>query len=77
MTEKSKQFSRGSRKKYSSQFKDQALERAGKEGVRQTAKDLGIAESMLYSWRKNQNQMGQPLEQQKIQQAEFARMTLK
>ena len=39
------------RTKYSPQFKDQALERAEKEGVPQVAKDLGIAESMLYSWR--------------------------
>lgn len=41
---------KNSRKKYSPQFKDQALERAEKEGVPQVAKDLGIVESMLYSW---------------------------
>ncbi len=50
------------RKKYSPQFKDQALERANKEGVPQTAKDLGMPESMLYSWRAKQRQGGQPLE---------------
>jgi transposase len=38
-----------SRNKYSPQFKDQALERAEKDGVPQVAKDLGIAEAMLYS----------------------------
>lgn len=32
------------RKKYSPQFKDQAVERADKDGVRQVAKDLGIPE---------------------------------
>lgn len=37
------------RKKYSPQFKDQALERAEKDGVAQVAKDLGISEAMLYS----------------------------
>jgi transposase len=37
-----------SRKKYSSQFKDQALERSVKDGLPQVAKDLGIKESMLY-----------------------------
>lgn len=31
------------RKQYSLQFKDQALERADKEGVPQVAKDLGLA----------------------------------
>ena len=33
------------RKKYSPQFKDQALERAAKEGIPQVAKDLGLKES--------------------------------
>ncbi len=70
MTDKSRWSSETARKKSSPKFKDQALEPAEKEGVRQTAKDLGIAESMLYSWRAKQRQMGQPLEQQKIQQAE-------
>lgn len=36
------------RKKYSPQFKDQALERAAKEGIPQVAQHLGIKESMLY-----------------------------
>ena len=44
------------RKKYSPQFKDQALERAVKDGIPQVAKDLGIKESMLYSWRSQQKQ---------------------
>jgi transposase len=35
------------RKKYSPQLKDQALERAVKEGISQAAKDLGIKESRL------------------------------
>jgi transposase len=39
------------RKKYSPQFKDQALERIAKDGVPQVAKDLGLAESLLYSWK--------------------------
>lgn len=62
------------RKKYSPQFKDQALERAAKDGVPQTAKDLGIAEPMLYSWRAKQSQGGDSMENQKIQQAEMARL---
>ena len=63
-----------SRKKYSPQFKDQALERSNKEGVSQVAKDLGLAESLLYSWRKQRNECGSSLENQKLQQAELARL---
>lgn len=62
------------RQKYSPQFKDQVLERAEKIGVPQAAKDIGIAEAMLYSWRAKQKQSGTPLEHQKIQQAEMARL---
>ena len=40
----------------------------------QAAKDLGIAESILYSWRAKQKQGGTPLEHQKLQQAEMARL---
>lgn len=62
------------RKKYSPQFKDQTLERAEKEGIPQVAKDLGLAESLLYSWRKQRNQCGSSMENQKLQQAELARL---
>lgn len=62
------------RQKYSPQFKDQALERASKDGVSKAAKDLGITEAMLYSWRAKQKQGGSPLEHQKLQQAELARL---
>ena len=62
------------RQKYSPQFKDQVVERAEKEGVARTAKDLGLPESMVYSWRTKKRQGGQPLEQQKLQQAEMARL---
>lgn len=62
------------RQKYSPQFKDQALERAAKDGVAKTAKDLGIPEPMLYSWRTKQKQGGSSLENQKLQQAEMARL---
>lgn len=62
------------RKKYSPQFKDQTLERAAIEGIPQVAKDLGLADSMLYSWQKQRNQCGSTLENQKLQQAELARL---
>ena len=39
------------RQKYTTQFKAQVLERVDRDGVPKTAQDLGIAESILYSWR--------------------------
>jgi len=66
--------SRVVRNQYSAQFKEQALERADKDGVPKAAKDLGLAESMLYNWRAKRRQTGQPFEDQKLQQAELARL---
>lgn len=62
------------RSKYSPQFKDQALERAKNEGIPRVAKDLGLAESLLYSWRSQRQQCGSSLENRKLQQAELARL---
>jgi len=62
------------RQQYSPQFKDQAVERIAKDGVPQVAKDLGIAESMLYYWRAQKNRSGSTIENQKLQQAEMARL---
>jgi transposase-like protein len=61
------------RQKYTVQFKAQVLECAARDGVPKTALDLGIAESMLYSWRAKSRQTGQSFEDQKLQQAEIAR----
>ena len=65
---------RKNRQKYSPQFKDQAVERAAKDGVPRAAKDLGIPESMLYYWRSQKNKGGSSIENQKLQQAETARL---
>jgi transposase len=62
------------RQKYTVQFEAQVLERAERDGVAKTALDLGIAESMLYSWRAKSRQTGQSFEDQKLQQAETARL---
>lgn len=56
------------------QFKEQALERAKRDGVPQAAKDLGIVSSMLYGWQSKSRQTGQSFEDQKLQFAEFARL---
>jgi hypothetical protein len=36
---------------YTAQFKEQALGRADRDGTTKVAQNLGLAESMLYSWR--------------------------
>ncbi len=66
--------SKPKRNKYTSQFKEQALERAKQGGVPKAAKDLGIAQAMLYSWQAKSRQTGQPFEEQKLQQAEIAQL---
>jgi transposase len=66
--------SKQSRKKFSPEFKDQVLLRAEKDGVAQVAKDLGIHESMIYSWRSKKKIGGTSLENQKVQQMEMARL---
>ena len=65
---------RSAYKRYTSQFKEQALERADRDGVPKVAQDLGLAEGTLYAWRAKRRQTGQPFEDQKLQQAELARL---
>lgn len=62
------------RTKYSPQFKDQTLERVAKDGVAKVAKDLGLSESLIYSWKARKNQCGDSLENQKLQEGELARL---
>jgi len=62
------------RNKYTVQFKEQFLERADRDGIPIVAVDLGLSESMLYSWRSKLRQANQPLEEKKLQQAELARL---
>ena len=65
---------RSAYKRYTAQFKEQALERAGRDGIPKVAQDLGLAEGTLYAWRALRRQTGQPFEDQKLQQAEMARL---
>lgn len=69
-----KEDQKQNRNKYSPEFKDQVLERAEKDGVPQVAKDLGIKESLIYYWRSKKRFGGTTLENQKVQQMEFARL---
>lgn len=74
MEQNSNKSKKQTRQKSSPQFKEQALERAKQSGVRQAVIDLGISEVLLYNWRSKKADTGLPFEQQKLQQAEFARM---
>ena len=65
---------KSTKKRYSTQFKDQAVDRSEKDGVQQAARDLDISASLLYSWRTKKSQGGDSLENQKLQQAELARL---
>jgi len=62
------------RKKYTPEFKDQALELIKKDGVPKVAKDLALPEAMLYSWRSKRKRSGQAFENQKLQEAEMSRL---
>jgi len=68
------QEKRRERQHYSVQFKDQAVERAAKDGVAQVARDLGISESQLYYWRAQRQKSGRTIEKLKLEQAEMARL---
>jgi transposase len=65
---------RSTYKRYTPQFKEQALERTDRDGVPKVAQDLGVAEATLYAWKAKRRQTGQPFEDQKLQQAEVARL---
>lgn len=62
------------RSKYSVEFKDHALAHASLHGIAQTARDLGITESLLYAWRSKQREFGDTLENQKVQSSELAKL---
>jgi transposase len=53
------------RNKYTAQFKEQALERADRDGIPKVAQDLGLTESMLYSWRAKRRQTGPAIRRSK------------
>ena len=65
---------KNNRKRYSPEFKHQVLSRIKTEGVAQVARDLDLAESMIYYWRSQVKKSGTTLEQRKLEQGELARM---
>ena len=62
------------RTQYSAPFKEQAVARSKIDGVSKTAKDLGLHEGILYSWRRKLESTGISFEDQKIQEADLARL---
>ena len=74
MKSKTKTVVKQARKRYSAEFKQQALARAAQNGVAMAAKDLGLPESQLYAWRSKARLVGQTSEEQRLQQSEQARL---
>ncbi len=62
------------RKRYSDEFKDQALKRVERDGVAVVAQDLGIAETPIYAWRRKRHIEGTVSEEQRLKDAEIARL---
>ena len=67
----SKKLVRG---RYTPEFKEQSLARCATEGVAVTARDLGIAESQLYAWRKKDSDASSVTEDERLHMAEFAKL---
>jgi putative transposase len=62
------------RARYTSEFKQQSLARAASEGIAVTARDLGLAESQLYAWRKQATDAASVSEDERLHHAEFAKL---
>jgi len=62
------------RKRYSAEFKRQALQRAQSDGVGVAARDLGLQAAQLYAWRGQMQQQGEDVEAQRLAQSEAARL---
>lgn len=62
------------RTRYSTEFKQQAVLRAVKDGVPTVAQELGIEAAQLYAWRTKVQQQGQDVEVQRLMQSEAARL---
>ena len=71
---KAKKEATKTRNQYSPEFKKQALDRAEKDGVAATARDLNLKESQLYAWRQKRRLEGLTTEEEKLQHAEIARL---
>lgn len=71
---RSKKSSKSTRKRYSDDFKTEALALAQSVGVAQAARELGLHPSQLYGWRSKQRAIGSQSETERKQAAEIARL---
>lgn len=62
------------RRRYSTEFKQQAVLRAIKDGVPTAAKDLGLQPAQLYAWRGKAQRQDQDAESRRLLQSETARL---
>jgi transposase len=76
MTRRS-QAKKTARKRYSKEFKDEALALTEKLGVPAAAKELGLHESQLYGWRVNSRAERDRSETERNQATEIARLKRK
>lgn len=63
-----------SRKRYSAEFKKEALALADRVGVAKAAVELGLAEAQLYSWRRSATEQAQRSDAEQALAAENARL---
>ena len=73
MTRK-KSGAKAERKRFSAEFKQQALLRAVRDGIPAVARELGLEPAQLYGWRAKAQQQGEDAEAQRLQQSETARL---
>lgn len=71
---KKQMVQKAKRKTYSREFKQQALQRAERDGVPQAAQDLGLRDGLLYTWRGKAKLDGQTSEEGRLLQSEHARL---
>ena len=63
-----------SRKRYSDEYKKEALALASKIGVKAAAAELGVNEALLYNWRAKAERARSQSEIERAQAAEIARL---
>ena len=73
MAKKTTGLKKTKRNRFSTEFKQQALLRAVKDGVPAVAQELGLEPAQLYASRSKAQQQGQNEEAQRLQQSELAR----
>jgi len=71
---RTKKSSKSTRKRYSDEFKAEALGLAQSVGVAQAARELGLYPSQLYGWRSKQKAKGSQSETERKQATEIARL---